>query len=49
MCIRDRLQTWGLSARMNVFGLLILRLDYSRPIGRPAVNHLWTLSLGPTF
>jgi hypothetical protein len=32
-----------------MMGFLILRLDYARPINRSMVNHLWTLSLGPTF
>jgi hypothetical protein len=47
--VRDPVQAWGASIRGNVLGFLILRLDYARPINRPGVDHLWTLSLGPTF
>jgi hypothetical protein len=43
------LQSWGLSARMNVLGLMVLRLDWSHPLHRPGVGSLWTVSLGPTF
>jgi hypothetical protein len=46
---RVPLQTWGLSARMNLLGLVVLRLDWSHPLHRPGVGSLWTLSLGPTF
>ena len=46
---REPVQAWGVSVRGNMMGFLILRLDYARPINRPMVNHLWTLSLGPTF
>jgi len=47
--VRVPLQTWGLSARMNLLGFVVLRLDWSHPLHRPGVNGLWTLSLGPTF
>jgi Tol biopolymer transport system component len=47
--IRVPLQSWGLSARMNVLGLMVLRLDWSHPLHRPGVGSLWTVSLGPTF
>jgi len=47
--IRVPLQTWGLSARMNLLGFVVLRLDWSHPLNRPGVGSLWTVSLGPTF
>ncbi|HKP29018.1 MAG TPA: hypothetical protein VJU15_06430, partial [Gemmatimonadales bacterium] len=47
--VREPVQSWGVSVRGNMMGFLILRLDYARPINRSMVNHLWTLSLGPTF
>ena len=47
--VREPVQSWGVSVRGNVLGFLILRLDYARPINRPGLDHLWTLSLGPTF
>jgi hypothetical protein len=47
--VRVPMQSWGVSLRGNMMGFLILRLDYARPINRAMVNHLWTLSLGPTF
>jgi hypothetical protein len=34
---------------MNVFGFVILRLDYSVPQERPGMHGLWTLSIGPTW
>ena len=47
--VRTPLRTWGVGLRTNLFGFAVLRVDYSRPHGRPGVNGLWTLSLGPTF
>ncbi len=47
--VRTPMQTIGASIRMNVLGILILRLDWSNPLNRDGVNSLWTLSLGPTF
>ncbi len=47
--VRTPLQTLGASARMNLFGFVILRLDYSIPQDRKAIKGYWTLSLGPTF
>ncbi len=46
---RTPLQTLGASARMNLFGFVILRLDYSIPQERRAIKGYWTLSLGPVF
>ena len=44
---RSPLQSYGASIRTNLFGFVILRLDYARPLNRP-ITSLWTLSLGPT-
>jgi outer membrane protein assembly factor BamA len=47
--VRTPLRSWGGSIRANVFGYVILRLDYTKPLNR-AFNHAyWTISLGPTF
>jgi outer membrane protein assembly factor BamA len=48
--VRTPIKAWGVGARMNLFGLMLLRLDWAFPLDRqPFVNSLVTLSLGPTF
>ncbi|MFN8651306.1 MAG: BamA/TamA family outer membrane protein [Gemmatimonadales bacterium] len=47
--VRAPLQTLGVSARMNLFNIVVLRLDYSIPQNRRAIGGYWTLSLGPVF
>jgi outer membrane protein assembly factor BamA len=49
--VRAPLRSWGGSIRANVFGLVILRADYTRPLDRaPEYDQpYWTISLGPTF
>ena len=47
--VRSPLRSWGGSIRANVFGLLIMRLDYTKPLNRPHNRPYWTISLGPTF
>ncbi|HRP08945.1 MAG TPA: BamA/TamA family outer membrane protein, partial [Gemmatimonadales bacterium] len=47
--VRTPLRSWGASARVNLFGILILRFDYSNPIKRPGTSPFWTIALGPTF
>ncbi len=47
--VRTPLQTFGASARMNLFNFVILRLDYSIPQERRMIKGYWTLSLGPVF
>ncbi len=47
--VRTPLKSFGVGIRANLLNLLILRLDYARPLDRSGLNHLWTLSLGPTF
>lgn len=47
--VRTPSQTIGASVRMNLFGFVILRLDYSVPQQRPGMKGLWTLSVGPTW
>ena len=47
---RAPIAAWGIGARMNLYGLLILRLDWSFPLQRsPYYGNYVTLSLGPTF
>ncbi len=46
--VREPLMAYGASIRANLFGFLVLRVDYSRPLRRD-IKSLWTLSLGPTF
>ena len=47
--VRQPLKSWGGSIRANVLGLLILRVDYTKPLDRTHGNPYWTLSIGPTF
>jgi Tol biopolymer transport system component len=47
--VRTPLRSWGGSIRANVFGILIMRLDFTKPLDRPFKNGYWTVSLGPTF
>jgi WD40 repeat protein len=47
--VRMPLRSWGGSIRANVFGLAIVRLDYTKPLDRPRDKSYWTVSLGPTF
>jgi hypothetical protein len=47
--VRTPSQTFGIGARMNLFNFVVLRLDYSIPQERRALNGYWTLSLGPVF
>lgn len=47
--VRVPLQTFGFSARTNVLGIAVLRLDYAIPQRRPGMGGLWTLSLTPAF
>jgi hypothetical protein len=47
--VRVPLRSWGGSIRANIFGLMILRLDYTKPLDRPRKSSYWTVSLGPTF
>ncbi len=47
--VRSPLRSVGASARINLFGFLILRADYAKPLKRPGTDAFWTISLGPTF
>jgi len=49
LLVRTPLRSWGGSIRANVFGLMIMRLDYTKPLDRPWTRSYWTISLGPTF
>ncbi|HEX5387984.1 MAG TPA: hypothetical protein VFW66_14870 [Gemmatimonadales bacterium] len=46
--VREPLMAYGGSLRTNLFGFVVLRLDYARPLRRE-IKSLWTLSLGPVF
>jgi outer membrane protein assembly factor BamA len=47
--VRAPLRSWGGSIRANLFGILILRMDYTKPLDRARKKSYWTISLGPTF
>ncbi|MDZ4675451.1 MAG: BamA/TamA family outer membrane protein [Gemmatimonadota bacterium] len=47
--VRVPLQTFGGSARTNLLGAFIIRLDYSIPQNRRGIKGLWTISLSPAF
>ena len=47
--VRSPLRSWGTSIRANMLGLLIMRVDYTKPLNRPYKKSYWTISLGPTF
>jgi outer membrane protein assembly factor BamA len=47
--VRTPLRSWGWSIRANMFGLMIMRFDFSKPLDRPEKKAYWTISLGPTF
>src|SRR5438876_186618 len=49
LLVRTPLRSWGGSIRANVFGLVIMRLDYTKPLNRGLKHSYWTISLGPTF
>lgn len=50
LLVRAPVFAWGVGARMNLYGLMILRLDWSFPLQRqPYYGNYVTLSLGPTF
>ncbi len=47
--VRVPLRSAGISLRTNLFGLMVLRFDYAKPLQRPGTNAFWTVSFGPTF
>jgi len=47
--VRRPLRSWGGSIRANMLGIMIMRLDYSKPLDREYQKAYWTLSIGPTF
>ena len=49
LLVRAPLRSWGGSIRANIFGFVIMRLDYTKPLSRPWQHSYWTISLGPTF
>ena len=49
LTVRTPLHTLGVGLRMNLFGLVVARLDWAFPQNRSGVKSLWTLSFGPAF
>jgi len=47
--VRTPVSAVGLSLRTNLFGIMILRGDWSFPLDRPGVTNYWTISFGPSF
>jgi len=47
--VRTPLRSAGVSLRTNLFGLVVLRFDFSKPLARPGTGAFWTISFGPTF
>ena len=47
--VRTPLRSGGGSIRANMLGLMIMRVDYSKPLDRAYQKAYWTLSIGPTF
>jgi len=47
--VRAPLKSYGGSIRVNMLGILILRLDLTKPMDRPNKHAYWTVSIGPTF
>jgi hypothetical protein len=40
--------SYGIGARINLFGFTVLRIDYAVPLQRPRGGY-WIVSLGPPF
>ena len=47
--VRIPVRSWGGSLRVNMLGIVVLRLDYTKPLSRPHNDPYWTVSVGPTF
>jgi Tol biopolymer transport system component len=47
--VRAPVRSYGTSIRANLFGWVILRFDYTKPLDRSYNKAYWTVSLGPTF
>lgn len=47
--VRTPLRSMGASIRTNIFGIVVLRFDYTKPQSRPGTKAFWTISLGPAF
>src|SRR5438270_6798961 len=45
--VRTPLRSWGGSICANVFGFMIMRVDYTKPLDRVLKHSYWTISLGP--
>jgi Tol biopolymer transport system component len=49
LLVRTPVRSYGTSIRVNLFGWVILRFDYTKPLDRTRDKAYWTVSLGPTF
>ena len=49
LLVRTPVRSYGTSIRANLFGWVILRFDYTKPLDRAHNKAYWTVSLGPTF
>ena len=49
LLVRSPVRSYGTSIRANLFGWVILRFDYTKPLDRAHNKAYWTVSLGPTF
>jgi outer membrane protein assembly factor BamA len=47
--VRSALRSYGAGLRMNLFGYVILRLDYAIPQDSPGRKGFWQFSLYPPF
>src|SRR5436190_1488269 len=49
LLVRQPLRSYGGSIRANIFGMMIMRFDYAKPLDRGFKKGFWTVSIGPTF
>jgi Tol biopolymer transport system component len=49
LLVRTPLRSWGASIRANMFGMMIMRFEYAKPLDRELKKGYWTVSIGPTF
>lgn len=46
---RDTVASWGVGARVNLFGFAVVEVDYVRPLDRPLQKSLWQFNLTTGF
>ena len=47
--VRQPLRSYGGSLRANIFGVLIMKFDYTQPLDRTRRRAYWTVTVGQTF